>query len=343
MAEDPLSELPQVLPPLFQALEALELVARYFNPPDFAALMASIGAPDAALPGVITAIEAWPGDFAPLAGPLLVAARAAATGFEALRSARELRDVFRAMGQLPRAQEALFALAEGLAPVSRYFLEADARRGPERAAGTVLHLNNERGQRGGVSIFAPGEPPPDGGWPLVVALHGGAGHGRAFFWTWLRAARSFGAVLATPTAVGDTWALQGPDLDTPNLARILERIEGQWPIDPARRLLTGMSDGGTFTYLAGLAGDLPFTHMAPIAAAFHPMLTGFADPARLNGLPIRITHGALDWMFPVESAREASEALTAAGARVAYREIADLAHAYPREENVPILAWTAGV
>lgn len=341
MAEDPLSELPQILPPLFQALEALERVARYFNPPDFAGLMGSIGAPDAALPVVIARIEAWPGEFAPLAGPLAAAARAAASAFEALRSAREMREVFRAMGQLPRAQEALFSLAEGLAPVSRYFLEAEARRGPDRAAGTVLHLDNDRGQRGGVSIFAPDEPAPAGGWPLVVALHGGAGHGRAFLWTWLRAARTFGAVLATPTAVGETWALQGPDLDTPKLARIVDHIESQWPIDPGRRLLTGMSDGGTFTYLAGLTGELPFTHLAPIAAAFHPMLTGFADPGRIRGLPVRITHGVLDWMFPVESAREARDALAAAGAEVSYREIDDLAHAYPREENAPILDWMA--
>lgn len=342
MAEDPLAELPLVLTPLFQSLEALELIARYFNPSDFAALMARIGAPDAPLPEALARIEAWPEELRPLAEPLAAAVRPVTGAFEALRAASELRDVFRALGQLPRAQEALFPLAEGLAPVSRYFLESEARRDADRPAGEVIHLDNERSQRGGVSIFAPGEAPPQG-WPLVVALHGGAGHGRAFLWTWLRAARTQGAVLATPTAVGETWALQGPDLDTPNLARILDLIEARWPIDPARRLMTGMSDGGTFTYLAGLTGDLPFTCLAPIAAAFHPMLTGFADPARLAGLPIRITHGTLDWMFPVESAREARDALSAAGAHVAYREIDDLAHAYPREENRPILDWMAQV
>jgi phospholipase/carboxylesterase len=44
-------------------------------------------------------------------------------------------------------------------------------------------------------------------------------------------------------------------------------------------------------------------------------------------------------MFPVEMAREARDALTAAGAAVTYREIADLSHTYPRELNPEILAW----
>jgi hypothetical protein len=37
-------------------------------------------------------------------------------------------------------------------------------------------------------------------------------------------------------------------------------------------------------------------------------------------IPARITHRALDWMFPVEMAR-------------------DLSHIYPRELNAQIIAW----
>ncbi len=56
-----------------------------------------------------------------------------------------------------------------------------------------------------------------------MALHGGSGNGRAFLWSWLRDARSFGAILISPTATGGTWALMGDDTDTPNLARILDQ------------------------------------------------------------------------------------------------------------------------
>ena len=55
--------------------------------------------------------------------------------------------------------------------------------------------------------------------------------------------------------------------------------------------------------------------------------------------PIYLVHGGLDWMFPVEIARSAAAELSRLGARVLYREIPDLSHTYPREENGPILEW----
>ena len=47
-------------------------------------------------------------------------------------------------------------------------------------------------------------------------------------------------------------------------------------------------------------------------------------------------------MFPVDVARSARDAFTAAGAEVVYREIPDLSHTYPREENTLILDWLMG-
>ena len=81
------------------------------------------------------------------------------------------------------------------------------------------------------------------------------------------------------------------------------------------------------------------THLSPVAAAFHPMLLTFADADRLRGLPIHIIHGAHDWMFPPHLARDAERTLAQAGAQVVYREIADLSHTYPRDENGRILDW----
>ena len=56
-------------------------------------------------------------------------------------------------------------------------------------------------------------------------------------------------------------------------------------------------------------------------------------PTRLRGLPVHIVHGRLDWMFPVQVARQTRDALSAAGADVTYRELDDLSHCYPREMN----------
>jgi phospholipase/carboxylesterase len=47
-------------------------------------------------------------------------------------------------------------------------------------------------------------------------------------------------------------------------------------------------------------------------------------------------------MFPIATAHFARAALREAGAQVVYREIADLSHTYPRDENPRILDWLTG-
>ena len=175
--------------------------------------------------------------------------------------------------------------------------------------------------RGGFSLYVPEYYTPDRAWPLVMALHGGSGNGRGFLWSWLRDARSFGAILVAPTATGNasnksTWALMGEDTDTENLNRILDAVCSRWNVDPSKLLLTGMSDGGTFCYVTGLESASPFTHLAPVAATFHPLMAEMADAERLRGLPVYLVHGRLDWMFPVQVARQTRDALSAAGADV---------------------------
>jgi phospholipase/carboxylesterase len=352
--DDPrLDDLAALIPPLLGALEALGFIARYASPFDAQGALNAVGAPDARLIAEQPRLEAWPDELAGVRQALEEASNAVLEGFSLLREAAErpgeARLFFRALGRAPRAQEALYPLAPYLPPVSRYFLDP-ARRGdealqaklaaaePQDGAG-VMSGGGEPGARGGYSAYIPEYPPPHGGFPLVMALHGGAGNGRGFLWSWLRQARTWGAVVIAPTALGETWALMGPDIDTPNLLSILDEARTRWPIDPNRLLLAGMSDGGTFAYVSGLCEDSPFTHLAPTAASFHPFIAEAAEERRLAGLPIHITHGALDWMFPVDVARAARDALTLAGAQVTYREIADLGHVYPRELNWPILQW----
>ena len=338
---------------LLGALEAFAFVARHLNPPELEALIAAVGAPDAAVRDALAPLARWQGPAAALREPLAEASNAVVAGFEGLRAGVETGDVlaaFRALRKGPRALEALYPLAGILPPVNRFFLEPDLRsdaalqarfRAPAPDTG-VMHGGGEPGARGAFSLYVPEYYEAGRAWPLVVALHGGSGNGRAFLWSWLRAARSHGAIVVAPTALGETWALTGPDRDTPNLARILDEVAARWRLDPHRLLLTGMSDGGAFTYVSGLETASPFTHLAPVAAAFHPMLAQMADDGRVRGLPIHLAHGALDWMFPVDMARGAAAALEAAGADVTYREIPDLAHTYPTEIGAELLAWLAG-
>ena len=352
MSEAVVDDVVAVLPPLLQSLEALGFVARHMNPPDFDEVMAAAGTPEQSLRDVGARLAGWPAQFADIQTSLQAASEAVVAGFDGLRAMKQghgdLMAVFRALRYGPRAQEALYPLAAKFPPVSDFFLDPASREdralaaqltAPAHQDSGIIHDHNAPGSRGGFSLYVPEYYTPDRAWPLVMALHGGSGNGRGFLWTWLRDARSHGAVLVAPTATGPTWALMGEDADTPNLARILDIVRARWNIDPARLLLTGMSDGGTFRYVSGLEPASPFTHLAPVAATFHPLMAQTAHAARLRGLPIYLVHGRLDWMFPVEIARQAHAALSAAGADVIYRELDDLSHSYPREVNPAILSW----
>ena len=355
MSEAVVDDIVAVLPPLLQSLEALGFVARYLNPPDFDRVMESVGQPDEALRAERPRLEQWPEAFAAIKTPLETASDAALAAFEALRVVQsghgEFTSLFRGLRHASRAQEALYALTARLPPVSRFFVDPALREdadlaarlaAPANANTGIFHDHNEPGSRGGFSVYIPEYYTPDRAWPLVMALHGGSGNGRGFLWSWLRDARSRGAILIAPTATGTTWALMGEDTDTPNLERILDAVRSRWNVDSSRMLLTGMSDGGTFCYLTGFEGTSPFTHLAPVSATFHPLMAEMADAERLRGLPVHIVHGTLDWMFPVQVARQTSEALAAAGANVIYRELDDLSHCYPREMNAEILQWLNG-
>jgi phospholipase/carboxylesterase len=355
MSEAVVDDIVAVLPPLLQSLEALGFIARHLNPPDFDAVMEAVGAPDHALQALRPRLLDWPREFADVQAALQSAADAVMAAFTGLRAVGhghgDLIAAFRALRHAPRAHEALYPLAAKLPPVSGFFLDPALRddadllarlAAPAAPNSGVIHDNNGPGTRGGFSLYVPEYYTPDRAWPLVMALHGGSGNGRGFLWNWLREVRSHGAILVAPTATGSTWALMGEDADTPNLSRILAWIRARWNIDPTRLLLTGMSDGGTFCYVTGLESGCPFTHLAPVAATFHPLMAEMADAERLRGLPVYLVHGRLDWMFPVQVARQTREALSAAGADVTYRELADLGHCYPREMNPAILDWLRG-
>jgi phospholipase/carboxylesterase len=243
-----------------------------------------------------------------------------------------------------QAQEALYPLRIVLPFLGRYFAEprwygrlAELDPEPPDGVRTGLHRAKGKGEadRGAFTLYVPERYDGATPRPLVVALHGGSGHGRHFVWAWLREARSRNFLVLSPTSIGPTWSLEDPDVDRENVERMVAFVSREWRVDPAHVLLTGLSDGATFALLAGLSQDSPFTHLAPVSGILAPTVNRQAARRR----QIYLVHGALDWMFPVALARMARDELQAAGAEVTYREIEDLSHTYPREENDGILGW----
>jgi phospholipase/carboxylesterase len=356
-AEPAVEVIARLVPAVLKGLYALEFAGRHIAPHTLQQLAQAIGGRDGEIAAALQESRAldWPERLAPARDCLERAAAAAHEGLTGLLSANNdaqpMLAAYRALRNYARASEALYPMATHLRPVSQFFLEPAVRQDQTRLAELAaidplkpdvgpLHVGGPAGTRGACSLYVPEYYEPSRAWPLVVAMHGGSGNGGAFLWSWLREARTRGFILLSPTAIGSTWSLMAPDEDGANIDRMVAEIGERWNLDPARKLLTGMSDGGTMTYVLGLRAGCQFTHLAPIAAAFHPMLLSMmADPDRVRGLPIHIVHGAQDWMFPAQTAKTAEKALAQVGADVVFRCIDDLSHTYPRDENGAILDW----
>ncbi len=238
---------------------------------------------------------------------------------------------------------ALFLVPERAAPAAERIASAHARADSQTPPRGRIDVENARGKRGGYTLYVPECYTPDHAWPLVIALHGGSGHGADFFWSWLAEARTSGLILAAPTSRDRTWSLHSPAVDAGGLNRMLAQISSDYNVDTQRILLTGISDGGTYAMLLSTAAQAPFTHYAPVAAAVHALVSRDGKiHAPLRGVRVYQVHGARDWMFPVDRARAAAEALKTAGAEIVYREISDLSHNYPRDANAGIVDWFLG-
>lgn len=350
---------------LLAALDALEQAFRRLHPPDLPQLGAALTPVQTALAEALADFERVTpppvederdGDdseaaLARLREDLLAAGRRAGSALAALTAPGEVgtggvAGVLGAMHDHARAQALLYPLAPILPPVSAWFAESFARDDPtileprtdahERVG---LFRSGEPGARGGFDLYVPEHYDGREAWPLVVALHGGSGRGEDFLWSWLREARSGGCLLLAPTSEGSTWSLDAPERDGRALREATFWVASQWRVDRERVLLTGLSDGATMSLLVGLGADAPWTHLAPVSGVLHPANFRLGNLSRARGRPVYLVHGTLDWMFPVTLARRAAEVLEEAGAALVYRELADLSHTYPREENARILEW----
>jgi len=339
-------------PRVLGGLDALEQALRRLHPPDFPQIRAGLAPARDALVETLEDFEAVEAP-APLAifrdrfvSSAQLTRESLAGLVDPVPPAEAAPRALGAMHHFARAQAQIYPLRDVLPPVSAYFAEPfrqgdlDALEAPEGSDARVgLFRTGEEDERGGFELYVPESYDGSEAWPLIVALHGGSGHGGDFLWSWLREARSRKCLLLSPTSRDSTWSLHAPEVDGPGLREMTAFVASKWNVDAERVLLTGLSDGATMTLLVGLGENAPFTHLAPVSGVMHPMNFANGNVGRARGKPIYLVHGALDWMFPVSLAREAAQVFEDAGAELVYREIADLSHTYPREENARIIEW----
>jgi phospholipase/carboxylesterase len=339
------------------ALHGLEVAQRHLHPPRIAELRAALEPGLEPLERTLEAFRAIrPSELTrPLHAQLEKGSEHAAAALRVFLEAPEPQSavlrILEAFREHCRALETLYPLHRVLPPLDRFFsepfmhdeLEALA---PAKSAEKPLGIlragaAGDPEARGGFHLYVPEYSDGSHPMPLVVALHGGFGHGRDFLWTWLREARSRGFLLLAPTSRGSTWSLADLSIDLRALRSMVGYVTENYPADRSRVLLTGLSDGGTFSLLAGLAEESPFTALAPMSCVLHPANLALGNLDRARDVPVFWVHGALDWMFPAAMARAARDKLSGAGARVVYREVADLSHTHAREQNDAVLRWFA--
>jgi phospholipase/carboxylesterase len=121
---------------------------------------------------------------------------------------------------------------------------------------------------------------------------------------------------------------------------MLSEVTNKYSIDSARVYLTGLSDGGIFTYIFGLEQSQLFRGLAPIAGVLHPAADPMLRQGRGKDVPILVIHGVQDFIFPVAFTRQTSDLLQKIGYPVTYEELPEWGHAYPYSINERmVLPW----
>ena len=177
------------------------------------------------------------------------------------------------------------------------------------------------------AVWLPPGYTSDQQWPLIVFLHGmgecgtdGRKHLDVGLGPALRAEPDrwpFVVVLPQKPDRDSQWA----DHDAMVMA-MLAATEREYRIDPTRRLLTGLSQGGAGTWALG-------SKHADVWAAIAP-ICGYGNPAdlapKLTAMPIRAFHGLDDRVVPPQQSRDLVAAVQEAGGSVVLTEYAGIAH-----------------
>ena len=237
----------------------------------------------------------------------------------------------------------LYELRDHLPLIAAHFLLVGAKAPVPGAPGgtaTGFIQRKRNQQRSDYALYVGEDYRQDKPMPLIVALHGGYGQGSEYIWTWLRAARSGGYAILAPKSLGDTWDMSVLSLDTRSVLRMFDEVTNEYSIDPARVYLTGLSDGGIFTYILGLEQTQLFRGLAPIAGALHPAVDPMLRQGRGKDTPMLVVHGVHDFIFPVAFTRQTCDLLKSIGYKVTYEELPEWGHAYPYSINERlVLPW----
>ena len=209
----------------------------------------------------------------------------------------------------------------------------DAPAAAQTETGFVDRVSTDDGGEHKYVVFVPRDYTAEKKWPVILFLHGAGERGtdgRAQTNVGLGAivrkrTDRFPFLVVFPQCEDvegrrlTGWAADGSDAK--RALRILDEVEKQYSVDPARRILTGWSMGGYGAWSVGARAPDRWSAVVPVA--------GGGDPGSVAGLsrvPVWAFAGANDRVTPPEETRRMVEALQSAGGRVRLTEVPNVGH-----------------
>jgi predicted esterase len=234
-------------------------------------------------------------------------------------------------GNLTGALASLDTLVTGVAPA--------ATRGTlhQRAQEALQWLATQRrtldtgGSTTPFLLHVPERPAPDGGWPVVVAVHGAGGDERMFFGGY-----GAGVIRALADAHGVAVITPRAPLTTDAIIALVDGLSAGEALDAGRVALLGHSMGAAVVGRAALERPDRFRAVACIAGSCGTGVAAGAPPALLVA-------GALDPLFRIDNLAAQAAALGEGGRDVVFRRYDDEGHTLVVGAALPgAVEWLAG-
>ncbi len=169
---------------------------------------------------------------------------------------------------------------------------------------------------------------PEQSWPLIFFLHGAGDRGANVFllakaspFMMIREHGPLPAIIAAPLLSATA---EYPAFPDDYVAGALAEIRAAYRVDPARVYATGLSLGGIATYRLAMRQPATLAAIAPLSTAADAET--LAQIARLKDVPVWAIQGDGDTVFPLARARQAPDALAAAGGNVQFTVLAGHDH-----------------
>ena len=199
------------------------------------------------------------------------------------------------------------------------------------------------------------EPAGDGPHPTIVALHGWGANGMDLLGLAPYLGEGQFLVLCPqgrvevplgPT-VGYGWfpltmgAPPDPDAfaaGVDDVRRFLDSALQRYPVNPAKLVLLGFSQGGVIAYALGLDDPERFAGLVALSSWLPDPVASSLQSRPRERLQTLVHHGARDDLIEVARGRESVETLRRLRVPVAYREF-DMGHEISAESRMDLSQW----